>query len=316
MNLLSVEKADQMDILFSGATGLNNILDPVRLPYNPSSGISDLSEAVNVFIDDTGRVSRRSGQTLLSAIVSHSLFCDKGDCFVVQDREADAALYQVATDYTLTGIRSGLTKGARVSFAQVGDKTYYSNGYQNGVIENGISSAWPVAPAHVGATTVRSFYPAPIGSHIAFFQSCMWIAKDNVIWVSEPNAFGKFDFARKYFQFGTKVMMIKPVANGVWVSDEEATGFIEAGERFASMRYIKKSSFPAHEWSENIELVDLRDTEYQIPGLSAVWSSDAGLCIGTSEGQLIIPTEKKLIYPTGARGTTLVDGHNVINSIY
>ncbi len=305
-----------MDILFTVATGLNNILDPVRLPYNPESGISDLSEAVNVSIDDTGRVSRRPGQSLLSDVISHSVFCDKGDCFVAQDRLSDTALYRVATDYTLTGIRSDLTKGARIAFCQVGSKTYYLNGYQNGVIENGISAAWPDNTGHIGAESIRAFYPAPVGTHLAFFQSCMWIVKDNVIWVSEPNAMGKFDFARRFFQFGTKVRMIKPVDGGVWVSEEKSTGFIKAGEGFAEMSYKKKSPFPAHEWSENIELVDLSNTEYQIPGLSAVWSSDAGLCIGTADGQLIIPTEKKLIYPTGASGATIVDGHNVINSIY
>lgn len=305
-----------MDTLFTSASGLNNILDPVRLPYDPSNGISDLSEAVDVAIDDTGRVSRRPGQTLLSAILSHSLFCDKGDCFVAQDRESDTALYQVAADYTLTGIRSGLMKGARISFCQVGGKTYYSNGYENGVIENGISTVWPVNADHVGADSVRTFYPAPVGTHIAFFHSCMWVVEGKVIWVSEPNAFGKFDLSRRFFQFGTNVTMIKPVAGGVWISDEEKTGFITAGEGFESMGYVKKSSFPAHEWSENIELVDLSNTKYQIPGLSAVWASDAGLCIGTAEGQLIIPTESKLIYPTGANGATIVDGHNVINTIY
>ena len=305
-----------MDNLFTGSTGLNNILAPVRLPYNPERGISDLSAAVNVSIDDTGRVSRRPGQTLLSDIISHSLFCDKGDCFVVQDRESDSALYQVGTDYALTGIRSGLTKGARVSFVLVGNKTYYSNGYQNGVIENGLSSIWPVNTDHVGATTVRAFYDAPLGAHLAYFQSCIWVAKDKVLWISEPNAFNKFDFSRKFFQFGTNILMIKPVAGGVWVSDEEKTGFISVAERFASMQWTKKASSPAHEWSENIELVDMSDTEHQIPGLCAVWSSDEGLCIGTPDGQLINVTQKKLIYPTGSRGATLVDNNNTINTIY
>lgn len=302
--------------LMSGSTGLNNIVDPVRLEYNPKTGMAELAEAVNVYIDDTGRVSRRPGQSLLSAVNSHSLFCDKGDCFVVQEREADAALYQVGTDYSLAGVRSSLTKGARVAFKQVGAKTYYLNGYQNGVIENGISAAWPVNTAHVGADTVRAFYPAPLGTHLELFQSCMWVAKDNVIWVSEPNAYGKFDMARRFFQFGSNVRMIKAVLGGVWVSDGEKTAFIAAGDKFDAMQYLKKSSFPAHEWSENIELVDLSQTDFQIPGLSAVWSCDAGLCIGTADGQLLVTTEKKLLYPAGANGATVVDGHNVINSVY
>jgi len=305
-----------LEPLFTGSTGLNNIIDPVRLTYSQTTGISELAEAVNVYVDDTGRVSRRPGQSLLSAVSSHSVFCDKGDCFVVQDRESDAAIYQVGTDFSLTGVRSGLTKGARVSFCQVGSKTYYANGYQNGVIENGISTGWPDTTEHVGATTLRAFYPAPIGTHLAFFQSRMWIVQGKVIWVSEPYAVGKFDMARRFLQLGTNIRMIKPVLGGVWVSDEEKTGFIAAGDKFEALSWIKRSSFPAHEWSENIELVDLSQTEFKVPGLSAVWSCDAGLCIGSADGQLIVATEKKLIYPTGARGATVVDGRNVINSIY
>ena len=82
------------------------------------------------------------------------------------------------------------------------------------------------------------------------------------------------------------------------------------------MEYDKKSPFPAHEWSVNINLVDLAQTMFKVPGLSAVWSSDEGLCIGSSDGQLTVATKNNLIYPTGSSGSTVVDKHNVINSIY
>lgn len=305
-------------IILKGALGINNKIDPLRHQYNSDTGVGFLAEAVNCDIDDSGMISRRSGQVELSAVTSHSVFCDKGDCFVMQDRtvENDAALYKVGTDLSLTGVRSGMTKAARTSFCQVGAKTYYSNGYQNGVIEDGISSPWPVVTTHVGAVTVRAFYDAPIGNHLAFFQQAMWIAEDNVIWVSEPNAFGKFDFSRKYFQFGSNVILIKPVSGGVWVSDESKIGFIASSNKFEDMRWDKKSSFPAHEWSENIELVDLSKTELQIPGLSAVWSNDQGICVGTADGELIITTKEKLVYPTGASGATVVNGYNIINTVY
>ncbi len=301
--------------LLTGSTGLNNIVDPVRLKYDADTGVAELAEAVNVDIDNTGRVSRRAGQETVSIGAYHSLFCDKADCFVVEDRAADAAIFKVATDFTLSGVRSGLTKGARVSFCQIGGKTYYANGYQNGVIEAGISSPWP-SSTYVGPDTSRSYSPAPVGTHLAFFSGCMWIAKDNVVWVSEPWAFGLFDMARRFFQFGSNVTMIKPVAGGVWVSDEEKTGFVAAGEKFEQAQFVKKLNFPAHEWSENIELVDLSQSVFQVQGLSAVWSCDAGLCIGSPDGQLIVTTEKKLIYPKGAQGATLVDKNKAINTVY
>lgn len=301
--------------LLRGCRGINNRIDPVRLRYDAETGMADLAEAVNCDIDDTGQIGRRQGQTLLSAGVYHSVFCDKGDAFVVQDRTSDAAIYQIATDFSLTEVRPGLEKGERVSFCQVGDKTYYSSRYQNGIIEAGISSAWPVE-THVGNTTLREFYPAPLGSHIAVFMGRMWIADGPVVWVSEPYAFGKFRLSASGFPFGSDVRMIRPVAGGVWVSDSNKTGFIRGAEEFSAMTFEKKSSFPAHEWSDNIELVDLSRTALEIPGLSAVWSSDDGLTIGTSTGELVVPTRERLIYPTGATGATVVNGSNVINSVY
>jgi len=302
-------------IILKGTSGLNNIIDPLRHQYNPETGVGFLAEAVNCDIDDSGMISRRPGQVLLSNISSHSLFCDKGDCFVVQDRVDDAALYMVGSDYSLTGVRSALTKGSRLAYCQIGTKTYYTNLQQNGVIEDGISSPWPLND-HVGADTSRSFYPAPKGRHLCTFMGRMWIASGDVIWVSEPYAYGKFDMSRCFFMFGSDVIMIKAVSTGVWVSTSEYTGFIRGADKFDDMSFEKKSPYPAHEFSECIELIDLSATQYKIQGLSALWSSDAGLCIGTSDGTLLIPTSDKLIYPTGASGATVANKTNIINTVY
>jgi hypothetical protein len=122
---------------------------------------------------------------------------------------------------------------------------------------------------------------------------------------------------KKFWQLGTNIRMIRPVLNGVWVSDEEKTGFVPMieGRSMADWQFLKKSSFPAHEWSANIELVDLSESD-QIPGLSAIWSSDEGICYGTENGELIVKTKSKLEYSTGDNGATVVDGHNVINSVW
>ena len=103
--------------VFRGVSGLNNKIDPLRHRYSTETGIGELAEAVNCDIDDSGMISRRSGQTEISAGTFLTAYCNKGDCFVVMDRDDDSAIYQLGVDYsTLTGIRSGLTKGAMVSF--------------------------------------------------------------------------------------------------------------------------------------------------------------------------------------------------------
>jgi len=302
-------------IILKGTLGLNNIIDPLRHSYNPETGVGFLAEGQNIDIDDSGMLFRRAGQVQLSAVSSHSLFCDTGDCFVVQDRTSDAALYKVGTDYSLSGIRSGLMKGSKVSYWQEGVKTYYSSAYQNGVIEAGISSAWPTN-THVGVDTTRHFATAPLGIHIGVFRGRMWIVVDNVIWVSEPYAYGKFDMARCFFQFGSRVLMNKPVQGGVWISTEEYTGFIRNAEKFTDMSFERKTEIPAHEYSANIELIDLSNTSLKIPGLSAIWSSNDGLTIGTEDGQLIVATKDNLLYPSGSSGSMVNNNFNIINSIY
>lgn len=302
-----------MSTIIERCAGINNRIDAKRPTL---SGMEHLyvAEAVNVDIDDSGGISVRCGRVPLSAVSSHSMFCDGGDCFVVQDRTGDSALYKVQIDFSLAGVRSGLTKGRRTSLCQVGDKTYYSNGVENGVVSAGVSSPWPDTTEHFGAETTRAFYPAPVGSHIAYFLGCWWIAKGNTIFVSEFRSAGKFDLFGKRFSFGSDVRMIRPVLNGVWVSDSQQTGFIAKDNDFKAMSWAKKAAVPSHEWSDSCTLHDYGKLE--IPGLSATWSSDEGQCIGTHDGQMIIRTERSLHYPSGSYGATVVTDDYILNSVW
>lgn len=298
--------------IINGTTGLNNKVDPTRLKYDPETGVVELSEAVNCDIDDTGAISRRAGQEKIYSSPSHSGFCDGGDAFAVVERTSDAAIFKLNTDFSLSGVRSGLNKGLRVSFCQVGGKTYYSNTVQNGVISGGVSSVWPVTE-HVGANTTRAFYPAPLGHLLGYYRGRMLVAVDNVIFISEEYAPGKFDLHRRYWALGSRVVLLKPVHNGIWVSDLSKTYFIYAADTLDGYSLVKKSDFPAHEWSANNRLVDLQ--RIKIGGMSAVWSSDDGQMIGTEDGQLINYTVDRLDYLTGSSGATVVCDLKLINTV-
>jgi len=112
-------------------------------------------------------------------------------------------------------------------------------------------------------------------------------------------------------------VMMKAVEGGMWVSTAEEIGFIAKADDFKSLRWIAKPARrPAHEWSVSHELVDLMKTALQIPGQSAMWSSDDGLCVGTEDGRLEVFSEDRLIYPTGAMGATVVDKGQCFNTIW
>lgn len=300
-------------IIFKGSSGLNNKINAFRLSYNSDTGIGYLAECINCDIDDSGMISRRFGQ--IEKDSSNQVWCKGGDGFAVKHVDGSASLYITTDGEVFTPIWAGFTFGARFSFEQVGGRTYFMNGFESGYVEDGIVNPWP-SSNHVGSVTTRDFTNAPIGTKFAYHKSRMWIVDGKIVWVTEPGAFGKINKLKGHYQFGTDVLMIKPVKNGVWISDSEETSFISTAERWVDNEFINKLPYPAHEWSENIELVDLIKTQFQIPGLSAIWSCNAGLVIGADDGQFNIVSEGILDYPPGGSGASVVDGHNVINSVY
>lgn len=303
--------------ILNAPIGLNNKVDPRRLPADYKSGTADLGVAVNCDIDDGLMISNRKGRELISTDPYLNNYCNNGDCFVVADRDTDAAIFRLGTDFVVEPlpIVSGLVKGDRVGFWQEGDMTYWSNFTANGIIVDGINYPWH-GYSHVGDTTQKVFSPAPFGNKIAIFKGRMLVGLGKNIYFSEIFAYGKFRLLEGYFPRPSDIKMIVPVEFGLWVSDSTETGFVAYEGSYASMKYDMRAECPAHEFSENDSLTDYRKSALGIPGMCATWSSDEGLCVGTPQGELIVTTKDKLYYPTGGNGATVVEGHNVINSIW
>lgn len=275
--------------IFTGASGLNTVTDPVRIPFK--GGISDLQVAVNVSIDQSGRVARRTGVSLLQSGDFHSLFCNGGDCFVIKND----SLFKVADDGTLTGIRSGLTADQRMAFVQEGDRTYYSNGYELGWIEDGISHFWDKG-TYTGVDTNSFFsYPMP-GSHLATFSGRIFVSVDNILWWSELYDFGLFNMAKSFIQFHSKIIMIKPVTAGVFISTKKNTYFL-LGVNPQTWQIKRLTGYPAIEWTDSIEYINGVDLGMENNGMYPIWASPEGTILGTPEGQIINLNKNKVIYP-------------------
>jgi len=295
-------------IIFSGTSGLNTVDDPARLPKG------DVAEMVNMRVDQSGRPSKRTGLTLVESGAFHSLYSDGGDCFVAKDRTTDTAIYQVAADGTITGIRSDLTLGARISFKQAGVKTYYTNGVQTGIIDGGNSGIWEVGTYH-GVTTDRDFTIPVNMIHLETHAGRMYASSGPTLWWSELFRFDLFDQARSLVQFNSDIRMIKAVAGGLYVSTEKNTYFL-SGSKPAEFGMIKVASFPAAEWSGSIEYVDGGDLGFD-PGLCALWASTEGAILGTPGGQIINLTKPKIIYPEGVNtGFGCLMGYNFIHGVF
>jgi hypothetical protein len=287
-------------IIYRGSSGLNTVVDPTRILIN-RAGVNDIAEAVNITIDSTGRVSRREGfVNVVSGTGFHSLFCDGGDCFIARSFHNDGdAIYRVVNhgenSFTLQGIRSGMTQQARISWCQVGDETYYCNGFERGIIKDGVSRVWFLGDYHGVDTTIRFDIPEGM-KHIAAFAGRMFASAGNVLWWSEPYRYDLFPMAENFAQFNTNIRLLKPVAGGLYVGTERNTYFI-IGLLPNEFQLNKIASFPPIEWTDAVDYVDGSEIGLQVQGLCALWASIEGAILGTPTGQIINLNKSKIVYP-------------------
>lgn len=289
--------------LYNGADGLNTILDPQRLSQGTKDrpGIIELAQAVDVVIDERGMVTLRPGGALLGAGAYHSMASDGRRCFVARDWTDQSTIELVvmtsATTAQFKGVRSGLSKGKHVSFAFDGERTWYSNGVENGYIEDGTSHPWPDHSVEDQVSrTSRKFFPAPVGQLIAVAFGRMWIFSDDTLWYSEPYSYGRFDMARCFFRFKSNGRMIIPVDGGLWVSDGTTTYFLSSGDP-AKMEPIRKAGFPALFGQYGLRKITPDETPLDLTGQIAFWMSPRGLCLGGANGEFFNPGSRKIKYP-------------------
>lgn len=116
--------------------GLRNTVRPEH--FAPG----DLEVAENADINDALKLSRRKGtSTLVFAGDYHSLFAD-GDVML---GVVGGTLRRLFADGTTAVLRSGLTN-ARVSYAPMASRIYYTNGVVNGCIDAGAARTWGIDP--------------------------------------------------------------------------------------------------------------------------------------------------------------------------
>lgn len=298
--------------LYSATSGLNTRVDGTRVPYDPETGVTDLVKAVNIVIDDSGRISRRQGYEELQVGNFHSLWARGDYCFV----GLDDSLFRVGTDLSLTGIRSGLS-GNRICYKHTAIGVYYANGRDKGRIVEGVHNDW-VSDTYVGPVTNRTLTGPPNSpTHIEFLDGRLFVSEGQMVWFTKPYAFGTFEPAEDYWGFNSRVKMLKAVPGGMYVSDEDYTYYIRSQDDPAKYEPEQVAAFPCLEWSACEELVEATTLGFDQPGLGAVWSSPDGIILGLKDGVLLNLTDRKLRIPTEfTEGSTLITDNKIISTLF
>jgi len=293
--------------IFRGATGLNTVADPVRIPFNAESALSDLGVAVNIEIDQSNRVSRRKGYEKQQTGNFHSLFCDTSECLVI----SGSSMYSVGTDYSLATVTT-ITGSIHMAYAQYGKSIYYNNPQNLGKITEGIYAAWEKG-TYWGPDTNRQFFGPIKGTHIAILSGRMFISDGSTVWWSELYNFDLFDLANNHVSVDSDIIMLKSVDGGMYVSSKAQTYFFE-GKNPAEWKSRAVTNYPAIEWSEAIHYVEGLEIGLQSPGLCAIWASPEGAILGTPTGMTLNLNKDKIIYPeTPAKGAGCLVGYNYLH---
>jgi hypothetical protein len=99
----------------------------------------DLSAAVNVDLDETGKIMRRLGSSQVAAGAAHSLFCGGGSAYVV----VNGILNELLPDMSTVAIAP---VSSRVAYATVYGTTFWSDGAQTGSLVSATNTPWGIVP--------------------------------------------------------------------------------------------------------------------------------------------------------------------------
>jgi hypothetical protein len=291
--------------------GLANKIDPARIQYSPKEGVLHYAEAYNVDFDITGAVSRRLGFIETGVTADTHSFFDAGEyCIIV----SGTSLFLLAGDNSTKGIRSGLTPGKYMSYCQVGSNVIYMNGSESGIVRDGASWTYVKAVDSRYPDATREYSDPPIGTIVRFFSGRTYIADGNTLWYSEPYSINLFRRAANYVSFPGKIVMVAPVMGGLFVSTVSKIYFL-SGRDPKKFELITVSHYPAIEGTD-VEADGIALNAGKVSPLPVqIFTTTQGICVGTSEGQMVNLTYDILEYPKSLRGCAVYTGKKYIVSL-
>ena len=294
--------------VFTGTSGLNTKVDPVRLPVSEGAQVF-LSSCLNVDVDDTGRLSRRKGFTLAQSGSWHSLFPCSG--YLLGVKSDGLFKFNGATS---TGLRN-VTTGRRMSYTKAFDGKreviYYANGAEVGKVyaDDGLSHTVAVA-TYVGPTTSRVFTGMPIGEHICVWNGRMYVSNREALWYSERIDFESYRLAKNNVSFPNRVNMLIPLEAGLMIGTA-GNILLMSGPNPDEWAYRELAQYGAIEWTDKKATKTPITVNGAIHHNAWLFGTQEGMCAVTEDGQFENKSENFISYPSAIRG-----GAGIFNGKY
>jgi hypothetical protein len=284
--------------------GINTFDPPHRMPVSPRTGMVDLVKGENIDLDETGQASRRDGYALkVAGTDCHSLFSDGVTCVYVEGDQ----FKQLYLDYTTSTLRSGLTVGARMAYWAFNERIYYTNGVIIGYLTRGPEG---VLQDNVFPDPAVTYKRAPFpGQLLCVYRSRLYVAQGSRLWFSDVAALGRLDLRRGFIQMDGLITLLNPVKDGLYVADGKTYFLAGAGgQNLTRVMIAEYNAIPGTAAMVDGKLIGPDG----LPEKVVAWTSEKGICVGSSGGEFQNLTLKKYQMGVYQRGAGLFRQRNGI----
>lgn len=127
--------------------------------------------------------------------------------------------------------------------------------------------------------------PPPAGTVLEYYNSRIYIARDNVLWFTDAFNYELVDYRKNFIQFDDKITTIAAVEDGLFVGTESETIFLggNSAEQLSATQVAAYGTVPGTETTLDGSRYAKGDAQGSVKG----WMSTTGFCVGTSGGQMV-----------------------------
>lgn len=155
----------------------------------------------------------------------------------------------------------------------------------------------------------------PAGHIVRYFKGRMWVAVGNVLMFSPALRYGVYDPRHTYFQFPSRITIVQPVEDGVYVVSDQ-TYFLSGTDPMQMAQRVVYSTGAVEGTGINVPPTMIKEDEFDtLPDYLAFWYSSQGAVLGLPGGQVRTITEDIMNLPDYGRGATLLRNENGIRQL-
>ncbi len=282
--------------IFKASTGFNNKVVKERLTFDPQAGVAALEDCNNVLIDRTGSIVTRRGYKRVAEGHFHSFYPANGldnSFYAVMDSSLVRVSSKNDGEVEIINIRKGLTLDAKMDYCTLGNKVFYANGFEYGVLIAGEDYLWP-KNKWPGPDSTASFEPTPPGEHLEKLSGRILLSRGNLLFYTEYGLPGLVDMARNVVRFPSNIQLLaSPGGGGVFVSDESKIYFL-AGQNPREWQMSVVTEYPALNGGRYPRLLPASLFGLESDSLCVLVATSRGPCIGFPDGSFFNLIDKQV----------------------